>query len=89
MKKGFLDKKRIASGATKRWNSKSKDGRKLVKLLQSNAITPTMTTTQIKELFPEFKKYPATSLRGALRRAKTTTGYNVREDENGEIQFFL
>jgi hypothetical protein len=63
-----------------RWDSNSEEGVKLKRLLEERLITPSMMPKVIKELYPEFKKFPDSTFRSAVNRMKGLVGFNVRTD---------
>jgi hypothetical protein len=75
--------KNMAKKGKKCWKTNSKDGKKLKSLLLSGKISKGASPKYIMEMFPEFQCYKGDSFRAALRRLKTSTGFNVRKDGDG------
>jgi hypothetical protein len=79
-KKVLVASKKTGKGAKKKkaWNPNSKDGRTLVKLIKQGTITPGMSPKKVRDDYPQFQDYAATSFRSALRRIRMTEGQFVR-----------
>eukprot|EP00957_Ditylum_brightwellii_P086074 6549021-Ditylum_brightwellii.AAC.1 len=58
-----------AQGQITSWNSASKDGQDL-KAMFEREMVDTMTATQLKGVYPQFKKYARRTLNSALQNLK-------------------
>jgi hypothetical protein len=67
-----------------KWNSNSKDGKKLVSMLSKGMIVSDAKPGEVRSSVPDFKKYKPTSFRAAFYRLRDQYGVASKGTSSGD-----